>query len=198
VDNSFYGIYTLIEIAINHNISIPDIKRISRLMNKKDSERIGEEFPVLQKFLPYCKWYSIQGNNVLAMPAYTYDLYKATGILPSLDNFDLEPDTERLEEWQYINPIVFEITPDTGFDFAKNIYPDSNIWSLFLSGSARMNYYEESQTTLEQRIKYAIVEYMMRRPQFYNSEDFTDNEILHRKYNKNYKKKEEEGKEDDE
>ena len=64
------------------------------------------------------------------------------------------------------------------------------IWDLFLSGSARMDYYEGKKTSLEQRIKYAIVEYMLKRPQFYTTEDFVDNEILHKKYNKNYKKEE--------
>ena len=56
-----------------------------------------------------------------------------------------------------------------------------------MSGSARMNYYEEKDTDLEQRIKYAIVEYMVRRPQFYSIDDFYDNEILHRKYGKKNK-----------
>ena len=53
-----------------------------------------------------------------------------------------------------------------------------------------MDYYEGKHLSLEQRIKFAIVEYMMKRPQFYNTEDFVDNEILHKKYNKNYKKEE--------
>ena len=98
-----------------------------------------------------------------------------------------EPDTDRLEHWQYVNPLVFEINPETDFEFAKNIYKDCDIWNLFLAGSARIDYYEDSKTTLEQRIKYAIVEYMMRRPQFYSTNDFVDNEILHKKYKKNGK-----------
>ena len=50
-----------------------------------------------------------------------------------------------------------------------------------------MDYYEGKNVELEQRIKYAIVEYMIRRPQFFTTEDFVDNKILHKKYNKNYK-----------
>lgn len=121
------------------------------------------------------------------MSAYIYDLYKDTGLLPNLDDIDLNPSIEKLEHWQYISPLSFEINPDADFEFAEKIFSDCKIWNLFLSGSARMDYYENKKTTLEQRIKYAIVEYMMRRPQFYSTEDFVDNEILHKKYNKNNK-----------
>jgi hypothetical protein len=122
------------------------------------------------------------------MPAYYYDVYCNTGLLPNLEIFDKDPDTDKLEHWQYINPLLFEINPETGFDFLKNVYPDCNIWNLFLSGCARMDYYEGTKTTLEQRIKYAIAEYMTRRPQFFTTEDFIDNEILHRKYKKREEK----------
>ena len=122
------------------------------------------------------------------MSAYIYDMYRDTGILPNLDDYDFNPSIEKLEHWQYISPLVFEINPNTDFEFAEKIFPNCKIWDLFLSGSARIDYYEGKKTTLEQRIKYAIVEYMMRRPQFYSTEDFVDNEILHKKYNKNYKK----------
>ena len=50
-----------------------------------------------------------------------------------------------------------------------------------------MDYYEGKNTSLEQRIKYAIVEYMVRRPQFYSTEDFVDNKVLHKKYKKEEK-----------
>lgn len=122
------------------------------------------------------------------MSAYIYDMYRDTGILPNLDDYDFNPSIEKLEHWQYISPLVFEINPNTDFEFAEKIFSDCKIWDLFLSGSARIDYYEGKKTTLEQRIKYAIVEYMMRRPQFYSTEDFVDNEILHKKYNKDYKK----------
>lgn len=182
--NYFNNLYTLIEIAINNNIDKSRLSVLTRFMNKKDIEAIRRNFPELKKFLPYCNWYSIQGKNMLAMAAYVYDLYKESGLLPDLDNYDTNPDINKLEHWQYINPIVFEINPETGFDFAKGIFPDCDVWNLFLSGSARMDYYEGKSTSLEQRIKYAIVEYMVRRTQFYSTNDFVDNEILHKKYKK--------------
>lgn len=188
--NFLQNLYTLSEIAINHNISTTRLSYLSRIMNAKNIESIKKNFPELVKFLPYCKWYIIQDKNILAMSAYLYDLYRDTGILPSLDEYDFNPTTEKLEHWQYISPLFFEINPDTGFEFAEDIFPDCKIWDLFLSGSARMDYYEGKKTSLEQRIKYAIVEYMLKRPQFYTTEDFVDNEILHKKYNKNYKKEE--------
>lgn len=181
--NYLDNLYTLAEIAINNNINMNRISVLSKFMNEKNIDAIKRNFPELNKFIPYCNWFIIQDKNVLAMSAYIYDLYKTTGLLPNLENFDINPDTNKLEHWQYINPLVFEINPESGFDFAKDIFK-CNIWNLFLSGSARMNYYEEKDITLEQRIKYAIVEYMIRRPQFYTTDDFVDNEILHKKYNK--------------
>lgn len=184
--NLFDGLYTLIEIAINNNVH--NISLLSRYLNEKNVDEINNKFPTLTKFIPFCKWYKIQDRNMLAMSAYIYDMYKDTGLLPNLDVFDINPDTDKLEHWQYINPLIFEINPEDGFDFAKGIYKDCDIWNLFLSGSARMNYYEDKNITLEQRIKYAIVEYMIRRPQFYTTDDFVDNNILHKKYNQKYKK----------
>lgn len=183
--NYFNSLYTFIEIAINNNVESKRISSLSYYLNKKDIESIRSKFPELVKFIPYAKWYSIQGKNMLAMSAYIYDMYKDTGILPNLDNYDINPDTERLEHWEYVNPMMFEINPNEGFEFAKDIYKDCDIWNLFLSGCARMNYYEGVNIDLEQRIKYAIVEYMMRRQQFFTTEDFVDNPLLHKKYNKN-------------
>ena len=185
--NYFDSLYTLVEIAINNGIEQENIATLSLYMNKKDVEAIHKKFPKLSKFIPYCKWYVIQDRNVLAMSAYIYDMYKDTGILPNLDNYDYNPDRERLEHWQYVNPLIFEINPETGFEFAKDIFKDCNIWSLFLSGSARMNFYEGVDISLEQRIKFAIIEYMVRRQQFYTTEDFIDNPILHKKYKKEEK-----------
>jgi len=184
----FSNLYTLIEIAINHNIESTRLKQISNCLNRKDIEELKDIAPELIKFIPYCSWYIIQKRNVLAMSAYVYDIYRDTGILPDLNNYDVNPDINRLEYWEYINPLMFEIKPDEGFEFAEKLFPNCDIWSLFLSGSARMDYYEGKKTELEQRIKYAIVEYMLRRPQFYSTDDFVDNPILHKKYNKNLKK----------
>lgn len=187
--NFFDSLYTLIEIGINHNFDKGQLRRLSNLLNKKDIEGIKEKFPQLEKFIPYCNWYVIQNKNVLAMSAYIYDIYKDTGILPQIDNVDINPDPKKMEHWEYITPLVFEINPETNFEFAEKIFPDCKIWNLFLSGSARMDYFEGKTTTLEQRVKYAIVEYMMRRPQFYSTDDFVDNIVLHKKYNKNGGKK---------
>lgn len=180
--NYFDNLYTLIEIAINHNIDKDRLRVLKRFLNEKKEEMIIEKFPELAKFVPYCNWYIIQEQNMLCISAYYYDVYKDTGLLPNLENFDIDPIIDKLEHWEYINPVFFEINPETGFEFAKSIYPECNLWNLFLSGCARMDYYEGKKTKLEQRIKYAIVEYMMRRPQFFTTEDFVDNEILHKKY----------------
>lgn len=184
------NLYTLVEIAINNNVDKHKIPSLSYYLNKKDLQSIREKFPELVKYLPYCKWYVIQDRNMLAMAAYVYDLYKTTGLLPDLNKYDINPDVEKLEHWQYINPLVFEINPESQFDFAKKIYKDCDIWNLFLSGCGRMDYYEGTKTDLEQRIKYAIVEYMLRRPQFFSTEDFVDNPILHKKYKKGGNKNE--------
>lgn len=185
--NYFDGLYTLVEIAINNNISQNDMPKLSKFVHNKEIEKIEKDFPELAKFIPYCDWYIVQGKDMLCMPAYCYDTYQNTGLLPNLENFDINPDIGKLEHWQYINPIMFEINPESEFEFAKKIYPNCNIWNLFLSGCARMNYYTGEDISLEQRIKYAIVEYMTRRPQFFTTEDFVENEILHKKYNKEKK-----------
>lgn len=180
--NFINGLYTLLEIGINNAFSEEQLKRLSFLMNKKDIERITEEFLCLKIYIPYCSWYIIGDRNILAMPAYIYDLYKETGFLPDLGNYDFEPDINKLEHWQYINPYRFEINPNNGFDFAKNIFKGCDIWNLFLSGCARMDYYQGEKVKLEDRIKYAIVEYMLKRPQFFTTDDFVENEILVKKY----------------
>lgn len=185
--NYFGNLYTLIEIAINHNIENNRLAVLTNYLNNKDLFSIKEKYPELVKFIPYCRWYTIQGRNVLAMSAYMYDLYKQTGLLPNIDEVDINPNIEKLEHWEYINPLIFEINPEEGFDFAEKIFPNCDIWNLFLAGSARMDYYSGDNVSLEKRIKYAIVEYMMRRPQFYSTEDFVDNEVLHKKYKKEEK-----------
>lgn len=180
----FDGLYTIIEIAINNNLKKEKMSSLKYYLNKKDKQSIEEKFSEISKFIPYCRWYVIEGNNMLAMSAYIYDYYKKSGLLPDLSHYDINPEVEKLEHWQYINPISFEINPEEGFEFAKQIYPNCNLWNLFLSGCARMDYYQGTRVELEQRIKYAIVEYMLKRPQFFTTEDFVDNELLHKKYKK--------------
>lgn len=179
--NIFDNLYTMYEIAINHNIDRRRLAVLNGYMQAKDLSSINEKYPELKKFIPYCKWYIYQEKNVLAMSAYIYDLYKESGFLPDLKNYDLEPDVEKLEHWEYVNPFTYEINPNTGFEFAERAYGNVDVWNLFLAGSARMDYYEGKKNTLEQRIKYAIVEYMTRRPQFYNLDDFVENKVLKRK-----------------
>ena len=181
--NFLGNLYTLIEIAINHNADKEELRTISYYMNKKNIDKIYE-LSYLKKFIPYCDWYIVNDKNVLAMPAHIYDLYRDTGMLPDINNYDYNPDVDKLEHWQYINPFMFEINPNNGFEFAEKHFKDCDIWNLFLSGSARIDYYQGSKTDLETRIKYAIVEYMLRRPQFYTTEDFVENEILIKKYKK--------------
>lgn len=180
--NYFDGLYTLIEIAINNNISNNRLRGLREALNNKDIEKINKDYPEVKKFIPYCKWYVIEEQNMLCMSAYIYDIYTETGILPDLKNYDINPDRDKLEYWQYITPICFNINPSEGFEFANKLFETDEIWNLFLSGSARINYYQEQDVSLEQRIKYAIVEYMIRRPQFYTIDDFVDNPILHKKY----------------
>lgn len=182
--NYFESLYTLIEIAVDNGVEDERLFQLSSLLRHKNVTSIKQNFPEIIEFIPYCKWYVIKGKNMLAMSAYIYDVYRNTGLLPSLNNFDYEPDTDKLEHWQYINPIVYEINPNSNFEFAKDLFKDCDVWNLFLSGCARMNYYEGKNTGLEQRIKFAIVEYMIRRPQFFTTEDFVENEVLHKKYNK--------------
>lgn len=181
--NFINNMYTLVEIGINNNLNFNQLSDLSIYMDRKNISKIIELFPKLEKFIPHCQWYKIKGKNVLAMSAYVYDLYKETGMLPDIGDYDLEPNVNKLEHWQYVNPYLIEINPNEGFEFAKKIY-NCDVWNLFLAGNARMNYYEGEDTKLEQRIKYAIVEYMLKRPQFFNTEDFVENEILTRKYRK--------------
>ena len=102
--NYFDSLYTLIEIAMNHNIEGRDLSTLSKFLNEKNLYSIKEKFPELVKFIPYCDWYVLQGRNVLAMSAYIYDVYKQTGVLPEVNDSDINPDIEKLEHWQYVNP----------------------------------------------------------------------------------------------
>ena len=111
------NLYTLIEIGINNNYTENQLKQLSLIMNKKNLNEIREIFPELTKFLPYCNWYIINNKNVLAMSAYIYDMYKNVGLLPDLENYDMDSSIEKLEHWQYINPYMFEINPARICDF---------------------------------------------------------------------------------
>ena len=86
--NYFDNLYTLLEIAINHNFSSANLSHLSRWLNEQNVDKIRENFPELKKFIPYCKWYVLQGRNVLAMSVYIYDMYKNTVLLPDLNIYD--------------------------------------------------------------------------------------------------------------
>lgn len=185
----FNSIYTLQEISIHHNVTENDLKKISKLSDKKKISKISEEFIFLKKFIPYCEIYRINNKNVYAMPAYIYDLYSSTGMLIDIGLYDKQPDINKKEYWQYNPSITLELNPNDDWEFASELIKDKNmstddIWKMFMSGSARINFYQEENTTIQQRIKYAIMEYMLKRPQFYTIDDFIENPILHKKYSK--------------
>ena len=64
--NYFNNLYTLTEIAINHNISKGRLSNLSHFMNEKKIGHIKKNFPELIKFLPYCQWYIIQRKKYIS------------------------------------------------------------------------------------------------------------------------------------
>lgn len=189
--NFFKGIYTLQEIAIHHNFCENDIRILSKLSAKKDINKISTKFPVLKKFIPYCELYKLSSKYFYGMPAYIYDTYTTTGFLIDIGLYDTKHDINKKEYWEYNPSITLDLKPQEGWEFAKEIFKgkdynvsQEDIWSIFLAGCARMDYYQNENTDIQQRIKYAIVEYMLKRPQFFTTDDFIDNPILHKKYKK--------------
>lgn len=189
--NFFNSLYTLQDIAIHHNLNSKDLRAITKYSNNKDLQSITKKCPFFRKFVKYCKSYETEDGNVYAIPAYIYDLYTDTGLLIDIDLFDRKQDKSKLNYWEY-NPFInLELDLTTGWSFAKSVYKnkdskikDEDIWKMFLAGCARMDYYQNEEVDIEQRIKYAIVEYMLKRPQFFTTDDFIDNPILHKKYEK--------------
>lgn len=189
--NFFDGIYTLQEIAIHHNFCDNDVKIISKLSNKKNINKISSRFPMLKKFVPYCELYNFDNKYFYGMAAYIYDTYKKTGFLIDIGLYDLKHDINKKEYWQYNPSISLDLKPQDDWQFAENFFKDKDnkinsddIWKIFLAGCARMDYYQHENTDIQKRIKYAIVEYMLKRPQFFTTDDFIDNPILHKKYEK--------------
>lgn len=185
--NFFNGIYTLQEIAIHNNLTDNEIRSITKMSQKEELNKIVNRFPLFKKFLPYCEPYIKDGKNFYAIPAYIYDTYMNTGFLLNLDIYDEESDVDKKEYWKYKVPIYLNIKPQENWDFANDLFSKlkgEDLWKLFLAGNARMNYYQDENVSIDQRIKYAIVEYMLKRPQFFTTDDFIDNPILHKKYSK--------------
>lgn len=187
----FNGLYTLQDIAIHHNFDGTELASLTKLSNSKNIQAIAQKCPSLRKFIPYCKCYEKNGRNVYAMPAYIYDLYMQTGLLIDIDIYDTQPNKEKLNYWEYTPTINLELNLSNDWDFATEVYKEKNqkveqedIWKMFLAGCARMDYYQNEKVDIDKRVKYAIVEYMMKRPQFFTTDDFIDNPVLHKKYSK--------------
>ena len=184
-------LYTFEEIAINHNMPSYDIRKISKMSDKKQLNEIFKKYEFLKKFAPYCDSYKLDGKNVYAIPAYIYDVYTDTGNLINTEIYDEQPSKNKLEYWQYTSPICLELKLKEDWEFANSLIEEKykgisseELWNVFLSGCARMDYYQESQVDIQRRVKYAILEYMMKRPQFFYTSDFIDNPVLHLKYGK--------------
>lgn len=189
--NFFKGLYTLQEIAIHHNFDEKDIKLLSQYSTRKQLNKIAIKFPQLSKFIPYCEGYRKGKRYFYAMPAYLYDTYCATGFLVDMNNYDTKHDANKKEYWRYNPSISLDLKPQEDWEFAEKLFEkkgdiveNDDVWKIFLAGCARMDFYQGQETSVQQRIKYAIAEYMLKRPQFFTTDDFVDNPILHKKYSK--------------
>lgn len=189
--NFFNTLYTLQELGIHQGFGSKELSLLSRFSNKKQINKIYEKFPKLRKFLPFCESYRKDNKFFYALPAYVYDTYIYTGFLIDINQYDKTHNLNKRNYWQYNPFISLDLKPQEDWDFAKEAFKtkgtdakDDDIWKIFLAGCARMDYYQDDTTEIQRRIKYAIVEYMLKRPQFFTTDDFIDNPILHKKYSK--------------
>ena len=171
--------YTLSEIAIALNYTLEQRNAISFYARTRDLDKIIAAVPDLSKFKAYLQYMTINGKGIYVINAEVFDLYLETGILKDLGEDLKEADINKKEYWQYNSSSTFEFNTkdewDFGIEYFKN--KDSNIeqediWNIFLAGCARMDYEQEKSTPISQRIKYALMEYMIKRPQFFNSNDY--------------------------
>ena len=183
-------VYTLQEIANVINLSLDDLAIINYHSRKKQIDEILSKVPSLRKFKPFIKLIHAQGKNLYVIPAIIFDKYIETGILPDTGIDVKEPDINKKEYWQYNSSYTYELNTKDNWEFALKYFRENDyriesedIWDIFLAGCARMNYYQETDIDVSQRIKYAIMEYMLRRPQYFNTNDFVDNPNLHKKQN---------------
>lgn len=186
-DSLLNGVYTLQEIAIALNLETQKITTISYYSSKENLEAIFLNIPILQKFKPFLFLTKVKDKKVYVISAKIFDKYLMTGLLPEKSTEYRNPDISKKEYWEYDSSYIYELNTKENWDFALNYFEDSkieseDIWNIFLAGCSRMDYYQESTTSIDQRIKYAIMEYMMRRPQFFTTDDFVDNPLLHKKY----------------
>ena len=155
-----------------------------------DSYNFLEVMPILEKFKPFIFLTKIKGKKVYVISAKIFDNYLYTGLLPDKNTEYRVPDISKKEYWEYDSSYMYELNTKENWEFALDYFKDANIesediWNIFLAGCARINYYQDSDVSIDQRIKYALMEYMIRRPQFFTTDDFIDNPILHKKYNLN-------------
>lgn len=187
--------YTLQEIAMALNFSDEEINTIASLAKFKDLNLIIRELPKLKRFRPYIRLINVQKKEVFVIPVKVFDLYIKTGLLTDFGSNNDIPDTDKKEYWQYQSSDTFEISTKDNWEFGLNYFKQNSdkveaedIWDIFQAGCSRMNYYQKEDTTITQRIKYALMEYMVRRPQFFTTDDFVDNPLLHKEYSKEKKR----------
>lgn len=191
--NIFNYVYTLQEIAEVLDLDANSITLINYYSKRQEIDKICSNIPILSKFKPFLKLIQIKKKKIYVIPAKIFELYLETGLLPDTGIDYREPDINKKEFWEYNSSYFYELCTKNNWEFALDYFKkidenieEEDIWNIFLAGCARMNYYQESNIDVDQRIKLAIMEYMMRRPQFFTSNDFVDNPLLH----KNQKDKE--------
>ena len=197
VMNILDGLYTTVEIAMHNGLRDDEIREVKRLSSGEKIKQLKEKYPLFDKFIPFLESYNIENGNkkqkVLAMSAEIYDYYCLTGLLPNLKEYDTEINNEKLDYWEYVPPLNYSMKLTDGWENVTDILKqnplfteieDGDIWKIWLAGNARMNYYTNSNTSLFKRIQFAIIEYMLKRPEFFNMQDFIENPALIKKYRK--------------
>ena len=189
-DSILRCVYTLQEMAIALNLPSEKISSINYYTGKEKLDSIFANMPILEKFKPFIFLAKIKGKKVYVISAKIFDNYLYTGLLPDKNTEYRVPDISKKEYWEYDSSYMYELNTKENWEFALDYFKDANIesediWNIFLAGCARINYYQDSEVSIDQRIKYALMEYMVRRPQFFTTDDFIDNPILHKKYNLN-------------
>lgn len=190
MNNIINHIYTLQEIGMVLNLSQEEITTINYYSKKNKLDEIIIKIPVLKKFKPFIISTKIENKNYYAVAAKVFDTYLDTGLLPEINREYRQPDIEKKEYWEYNPSYFYELNTKENWEFALNYFKQKDpkielddIWGIFLAGCSRMNYYQNTDTDIDKRIKFAIMEYMVRRPQFFTTDDFVDNPLLHNKDN---------------
>lgn len=192
MNNILNNVYTLQEVGIALNLSTDEITKIKYFTSHENLEKILLNVPALEKFRPFIFFIKVEKKGLYVISAKIFDKYLLTGLLPEKNNEYRKPDLSKKEYWEYDSSYLYELETKSNWDFALSYFrqkddrvESEDIWNIFLAGCSRMNYFQGNDTDVEQRIKYAIMEYMIRRPQFFTTDDFIDNPLLHKKYNTN-------------